>query len=139
MPLGAIWNAITGMFSSRTLAEDYMRDYRRLIDDLSDAIRHINRERRDLRDARRNVRDTFRSYRSAQGEVATLYYEKVDENRDRFVSINDDLNEMLDELRTRQERAETILSELGIIHELETERELAYTHEEIRTRLNQRV
>ena len=135
MPVRAVWSTVTGMFNTRTLAQSFERDYRNLVSDLDDAISRMTRERQSLREEWQEMRERFRSYDNARGEVADLYYEKVDENRERFQRTHETLHELLVELRSRRSRANAILNELGNIHRRELAEEREYAHHEIRARL----
>ena len=136
MPIGAIWNAITGRFSSRTEVQDLIRDYERLRDRLDDAISKLRRDRNSLRDDREDLRDRLRAYTDATGEVATIYYDAIDENREKFRTVHNELNEVIADLVSRRTEADSTLGQLRSLHQIEIDQERAFTLSEIRVRLH---
>jgi len=135
MPLGAIWNAITGMFNSDTLVQNFIRDYYRLRDDLDDSIRDLVRQRDDLLGERTILRERLRSYTDATGEVSTIYYDVIDTNRDEFRTTHAELKEALADLRVRRSDVDSKLGQLRSLHQIEIDQERAFTLSEIRVRL----
>lgn len=135
MPLGAIWNAITGMFSSDTLVQDFIKDYERLCDRLDDTIRDLVNQRDDLRFNRVDFRERLMEYTDATGEVSTVYYDVVGTNEEEFRTTHAELKEALAQLRARKSDANSKLEQLHTLHQIEINQERAFTHSEINVRL----
>ena len=133
---GAIWDAVTGLFDRRTLVQNLIRDYERLISRLDNAINGTRAQRDNLRDERVEMRSRFRSYTDGTGEVTTIYYEAVDNNRDRFNIVHSELDSMIYKLSKKRNEADSKLGQLRLLHQIELTQERAFTQDEIRDSLH---
>ena len=132
----AVWDALTGWFDRITLVQGLIQEYEHLISRLDNDINGIIAKRDYLRDDRMEMRDQFRSYTDGTGEVSEIYYESVDNNRQRFSITHDDLVEEVSALRIIRNDADNKLGQLRLLHQIELTQERAFTHNEIEARLN---
>ncbi|MDT0109681.1 hypothetical protein QJV45_04360 [Listeria booriae] len=114
-----------------TPVEKLLNKYRGLEDDVKDVIEYLQEEMDEAKSEIQRIHNKLLTYSIATGELAKIYYEKIEDHKTRLNNMCSECENTIDTLKAKKKVIATKIEKLEYYRKKEEEEDKEYKFSEI--------
>ncbi|MBC1445505.1 hypothetical protein IA938_04545 [Listeria welshimeri] len=114
-----------------TPVEKLLNKYKGLEDDIKDVISYLQEEMDEAKSEVQHIHNKLLTYSSATGELAKVYYEKIEDSKTKLNSMCSECENTIDTLKAKKKVIANKIEKLEYYRKKEEEEDKEYTFSEI--------